>query len=85
MGLIKRIRDRLNERDKELQARKDKRQKEHFKRLEELIKTASTNEPKELAEYLINNGVCDSIEVKRIKRKAYNKGYANGYVIGEEN
>lgn len=34
-------------------------------RLEELIKTANTNEPHELAVYLVEQGVCDAQEVRR--------------------
>ena len=44
----------------------EKHHKEHVKRLTELIKTARTNNAFELAEFLINNGVCDKTIVTKI-------------------
>lgn len=49
-----------------IQRIEQKQHTEHVKRLAELIKSASSNEPNELAEYLINNGVCDKEVVRRI-------------------
>lgn len=44
----------------------EKHHKEHLKRLTELINAAKTQEPNELAAYLINNGVYDKEIILRI-------------------
>lgn len=50
--------------EKVKEARKG-REQEHIDRISELIKSANTNDPRELAKYLVDNGVCDKIERRK--------------------